>query len=154
MALIDHIQDAVHKFIPQKKETYPKPLNTQSGGIGHGMQFDDEMPLSKPAIVYYACQLFFTFIAICCFASVAAFQARWKVGPSGLSGFALFVGITSFFLSAFLLTVPVVYDKWDRLVRLARALQEVRVMFILATAGLVWSLLISFITTISGIQIF
>ncbi|QRV75126.1 membrane-associating domain protein [Ceratobasidium sp. AG-Ba] len=150
MALIDHIQDAVHKFIPQKKETYPKPLNTASGGIGHGMQFDDEMPLSKPAIVYHACQLFFTFLAICCFASVASFQAKWKIGPSGLSGFALFVGVTSFLLSLFLLMVPVVYDKYDRLVRLARALQEVRVMFILATTGLVWSLLISFITTISA----
>jgi len=150
MALIDYIQDAVHKFIPQKKETYPKPLNTTSGGIGHGMQFDDEMPLSKPAIVYYTCQLFFTFVAICCFASVASFQAQWKIGPSGLTGFALFVGITSFFLSAFLLVVPVVYDKWDRCVRLARALQEVRVMFILATSGLVWSLLISFVTTISA----
>jgi hypothetical protein len=43
MALIDHIQNAVHKFIPQKKETFPKPLNTSSGGIGHGMQFDDEV---------------------------------------------------------------------------------------------------------------
>ncbi|KAG8690707.1 hypothetical protein FRC09_011876, partial [Ceratobasidium sp. 395] len=118
MALMDHIQDAVHKFIPQKKETYPKPLNTSSGGIGHGMQFDDE--------------------------------AKWKVGPSGLTGFALFVGVTSFLLSAFLLAVPVAYDRWDKLVRLARALQEVRVMFILATTGLVWSLLISFITTISA----
>lgn len=43
MALIDHITNAVHKFIPQKKEEFPKPLNTASGGIGHGMQFDDEV---------------------------------------------------------------------------------------------------------------
>lgn len=150
MALIDHITSAVHKFIPPKKEEFPKPLNTSSGGIGHGMQFDDDMPLSKPAIVYHACQLFFTFIAICCFGGVASFQAKWKVGPSGLTGFALFVGVTSFFVSLFMLLVPVIYDKYDRLIRLARALQEVRVSFILATSGLVWSLLISFITTISA----
>ncbi|KAB5596208.1 Membrane-associating domain containing protein [Ceratobasidium theobromae] len=150
MALIDSITNAVNKFIPQKKDGYPKPLSTASGGIGHGMQFDDEMPLSKPAIVYYACQLFFTFVAMCCFASVASFQAKWKIGPSGLSGFAIFVAVTSMLLSAFLLMVPVIYDKYDRLVRLARTLQEVRVAFILATTGLLWSLLISFVTTISA----
>lgn len=150
MALIDHITNAVNKFIPQKKEEYPKPLSTASGGIGHGIQFDDEMPLSKPAIVYYACQIFFTFLAMCCFASVASFQAKWGVGPSGLSGFAIFVAVTSLLLSVFCLLVPVIYDKYDRLIRLAQALQEVRVAFILASAGLLWSLLVSFVTTISA----
>ncbi|KAF8733994.1 Membrane-associating domain, partial [Rhizoctonia solani] len=158
MALIDHITNAVNKFIPQKKEEFPKPLATASGGIGHGMQFDDDvrsslhwqMPLSKPAIVYYACQIFFSFLAMCCFASVASFQAKWHVGPSGLSGFAIFVSVTLLVLSIFCLMVPVIYDKYDRLIRLARALQEVRVAFILATAGLIWSLLISFVTTISA----
>lgn len=43
MALIDSITNAVNKFIPQKKDGYPKPLSTASGGIGHGMQFDDEV---------------------------------------------------------------------------------------------------------------
>jgi hypothetical protein len=71
-----------------------------------------------------------------------------RVGcPAGLSGFALFVGVTSFFLSLFMLMVPVAYDKWDKFVRLARALQEVRVSFILATAGLVWSLLIRYVSS-------
>lgn len=46
MALIDHITSAVHKFIPPKKEEFPKPLNTSSGGIGHGMQFDDDVSLN------------------------------------------------------------------------------------------------------------
>lgn len=64
---------------------------------------------------------------------------------AGLTGFALFVGVTSFFLSLFMLLVPVIYDKYDRLIRLARALQEVRVSFILATSGLVWSLLIRYV---------
>ncbi|CAE6425653.1 unnamed protein product [Rhizoctonia solani] len=150
MPLIDHITNAVNKFLPQKKEEYPKPLTTATGGIGHGMQFDDEMPLSKSAIVYYACQIFFTFLAMCCFASVASFQAKWKVGPSGLSGFAIFVAVTSLVLSAFCLMVPVISDKYDKLIRLARTLREVRVAFILAGAGLFWSLLVSFVTTISA----
>ncbi|ELU40759.1 hypothetical protein AG1IA_05202 [Rhizoctonia solani AG-1 IA] len=72
----NHITNAVNKFIPQKKEEFPKPLATASGGIGHGMQFDDDVP-----IVYYACQIFFSFLAMCCFASVASFQAKWHVGP-------------------------------------------------------------------------
>jgi hypothetical protein len=39
------------------------------------------MIISKPVIVCHACQIFFAFVAMCCFASVAAFQAKWKVGP-------------------------------------------------------------------------
>ena len=46
-------------------------------------------------------------------------------------------------LSAFMLSVPVAYEKYDKFVRLARALKEVRVGFILTGAGLTFSLLIS-----------
>ncbi|KAI0059161.1 hypothetical protein BV25DRAFT_1829194 [Artomyces pyxidatus] len=108
------------------------------------------MIVSKPAIIFHTSQVFFNFLAMCCFASVAAFQAKWGVGPSGLSGFALFVSITGILLSLFLLLVPVVYEKYDKLTRLARALKEVRVSFILVGAGTTFSLLIAFITTISA----
>ncbi|KAJ1307605.1 hypothetical protein OPQ81_001700 [Rhizoctonia solani] len=138
---LDHINRSrptvpVHSVLQPRLDdgTHRSHHQRASGGIGHGMQFDDEMPLSKPAIVYYACQIFFTFLAMCCFASVAAFQAKWRVGPSGLSGFAIFVAVTSLLL----------------LIRLAQALQEVRVAFILASTGLLWSLLVSFVTTISA----
>jgi hypothetical protein len=46
-------------------------------------------------------------------------------------------------LSTFMLFVPVAYEKYDKLVRLARALREVRVSFILTGAGLIFSLLIA-----------
>lgn len=39
------------------------------------------MIVSKPAIVFHASQTFFNFLALCCFASAAAFQAKWHVGP-------------------------------------------------------------------------
>ena len=39
------------------------------------------MIVSKPAVIFHASQIFFNFLAMCCFASVAAFQAKWKVGP-------------------------------------------------------------------------
>lgn len=85
-----------------------------------------------------------------CFASVASFQAKWGVGPSGLSGFALFVSVSGIFLSAFMMFVPVVYDKYDKLATLAIALKEIRVAFILTGVGSTFSLLIAFVTTISA----
>lgn len=47
------------------------------------------------------------------------------------------------FYSLFLLLVPVIYEKYDKGARLARALKELRVGFILAGAGVTVSLLIS-----------
>jgi len=47
------------------------------------------------------------------------------------------------FLSAFMLFVPVAYERYDKFVRLARALKEVRVGFILTGVGLTFSLLIA-----------
>ncbi|KAK2463495.1 hypothetical protein APHAL10511_004581 [Amanita phalloides] len=85
-----------------------------------------------------------------CFASVAAFQAKWGVGPSGLSGFAIFISVAGMVLSVLMLMIPVIYEKYDKLVRAARALKEVRVAFILTGIGVTFSLLIAFITTISA----
>ncbi|KAI9001548.1 hypothetical protein BD414DRAFT_475006, partial [Trametes punicea] len=108
------------------------------------------MIVSKPAIVFYVSQAFFNFLAMCCMAAVAAFQAKWGVGPSGLSGFAIFVAVAGIFYSLFLLLVPVIYEKYDKGARLARALKEVRVSFILAGTGTAVSLLIAFVVTISA----
>lgn len=122
------------------------------------------MIVSKPAIIFYASQIFFNFLAMCCFASVASFQAKWHVGPcesrlvsrvgeriltaliaAGLSGFAVFVSVSGIFYSTFLLLTPVIYEKYDKFARLARALKEVRVSFILAGAGTVMTLLIAYV---------
>ncbi|KAJ8580787.1 hypothetical protein M405DRAFT_752850 [Rhizopogon salebrosus TDB-379] len=108
------------------------------------------MIISRPAIIFHTSQIFFNFLAMACFASVASFQAKWKIGLSGLSGFAIFVRVSGIFLALFLLCVPVVYEKYDKLTRLARALKEVRVGFILVGSGSIFSLLIAFITTISA----
>lgn len=124
-----------------------------SGGISnsHGISaFRNDMIVSKPAIVFYVSQIFFNFLSMACFASVAAFQAKWNVGPSGLTGFTLFVTILGMFLSAFMMFVPVIYEKYDKLARLARALKELRIGFILTGIGTGFSLLIAFIVTISA----
>jgi hypothetical protein len=118
------------------------------------------MIVSKPAIVFYASQIFFNFLAMACFASVASFQAHWGVGPctlfpfgtrhideptipAGLSGFAIFISVAGMLLSSFMLFVPVLHEKYDRFTRLARAFKEVRVGFILTSAGVTASLLIA-----------
>ncbi|KAI0749857.1 hypothetical protein C8Q80DRAFT_651304 [Daedaleopsis nitida] len=108
------------------------------------------MIVSKPAIVFHVSQVFFNFLAMCTMAGAAAFQAKWKVGPSGLSGFAIFIAVTGILYSLFILLVPVVYEKYDKGARLARALKEIRVGFILSGAGSAVSLLIAFIITISA----
>lgn len=47
--------------------------------------------------------------------------------------------------SLFILLVPVIYEKYDKGARLARALREVRVGFILSGAGTAVSLLIAYV---------
>jgi len=152
MAIVDFIKDNATKYLPQRKQPgIPMPISTSTGGIGVGMaSFEDEMPLSKPAIVFYTLQIFFSFLAMCCFASVASFQKSNGIGVSGLSGLAIFVAVTGLLLSATMLLVPVIYDKYEKLSGLSRAIREDRVHFILASFGIIWLLLISFITTISA----
>ncbi|KZS92381.1 hypothetical protein SISNIDRAFT_486422 [Sistotremastrum niveocremeum HHB9708] len=149
MSLLDTVKDGFQKFLPQRKGSLPPP--THGMGIGNGARpFDDDMIVSKPSIVFHASQTFFTFLALCCFASVASFQAQYKVGPSGLSGFAIFLAVMLIVLSMFMLLVPVIYEKYNKMVRLARALKEDRVAFILTGTGLSCITLISLITTISA----
>jgi len=118
-----------------------------------------QMIIPKPVIVVHAFGVFFAFLAMCCFAGVAAFQSHWKVGPceylficrdltlrvvlAGLTGFAIFVSIFSLLLSLFMLLVPVAYEKYDKMIRLARALQEVRVGFILSGTGVTLTFLLA-----------
>ncbi len=119
-----------------------------------------QMIISKPAIIFHIGQAFFNFLAMCCMASVASFQAKFDVGPcasfnkdryfilltsitAGLSGFAIFISVLGILLPVFLLLVPVIDVKYGRLQRLARALSEVRVGFILSGAGSAIGLLIA-----------
>jgi hypothetical protein len=53
------------------------------------------------------------------------------------------VSISGIFLALFLLFVPVVYEKYNKLIRIARTLKEVRVGFILVGSGCIFSLLIA-----------
>lgn len=146
MSLLDTITDGLRRIVPDNSS---KPSKS-TGGIGHGMIVEDDMIVPKAIIVFHTSQIFFNFLAMACFASVAAFQAKWHIGPSGLSGFTIFLTVMGIFFSAFMMLVPVLYEKYDRFVRLARALKEIRVGFILTGTGTAASLLIAFIDTISA----
>ena len=65
---------------------------------------------------------------------------------AGLSGFAIFISLLGLFISLFMLLVPVIYEKYDKLIRLARAMKEVRVGFILGGAGLTLTFLIRLVS--------
>ncbi|KAK0469956.1 uncharacterized protein EV420DRAFT_1258036 [Desarmillaria tabescens] len=108
------------------------------------------MIISKPAIVFHASQIFFNFLAMACFASVASFQAKYGVGPSGLSSFTLFLTVLGMLVASVMLAVPVIYEKYDKLATLARAMKVLRVGFILTGAETSLSLLIAFVVTISA----
>lgn len=66
------------------------------------------------------------------------------VSLAGLSGFAIFVAVTGMLLSATMLLVPVIYDKYDKLSGLSRAIREDRVHFIMSTFGIIWLLFIRY----------
>ncbi|VDC04806.1 unnamed protein product [Peniophora sp. CBMAI 1063] len=150
MSFFDKIKQGVSNVVPGGRDKVTASTTGGIGGGGGAMGFEDDMIISKPVIVFHASQIFFSFLAMCCFASVAAFQAKWGVGPSGLSGFAIFVSVFTLVLSAGLLAIPVLYERYDRLTRFARVLKEARVAFIFGGTGLVLNLLIAFIVTISA----
>lgn len=70
-------------------------------------------------------------------------RSTWFHSAAGLTGFAVFISIAGMILSLFMVLVPVLYEKYDKFVRLARALKEVRVGFILTGAGTTFSLLMA-----------
>ena len=80
---------------------------------------------------------------------VACLLTNYACSIAGLSGFAIFVSVSGIFFSLFMLLTPVIYEKYDKGARLARALKEVRVGFILSTLGLSVSLLISCVSHMS-----
>jgi hypothetical protein len=61
---------------------------------------------------------------------------------AGLTGFAIFITVVDLVLALFILAVPVIYDKYNKFNRLARAMKEDRVQFILIGVGAITTLLI------------
>ncbi|WWD21095.1 hypothetical protein CI109_105576 [Kwoniella shandongensis] len=109
----------------------------------------EEPSLPRAHLIIHVVAIFFTFLAICTMGAVASFQSKW-FSTSGGTGFTIFLLLLSFLLSAFLLLVPIIYDRWDRLKRPAQFLAQTRTTFILHTFGTFTVLLAAFIVTISA----
>jgi len=62
---------------------------------------------------------------------------------AGLSGFAVFVAVMGIFLALFLLLVPLLNEKFNKLTRVARALKEDRATFVLVGTGTALNFLIA-----------
>lgn len=63
---------------------------------------------------------------------------------AGLSGFAIFLSVIGIFLPLFMLIIPVIYDRYNKFIALARALRELRICLILTGGGSIFSLLIAY----------
>ena len=55
----------------------------------------------------------------------------------------MFISVAGLVMSSFMLAVPVMYEKYDKLTRLARAMKELRVAFVLTGASTGIALLIA-----------
>lgn len=115
-------------------------------------------------------QLFFTFLAICCVGSLAAFQRTWGIGvcesaesllpcalpvsprllAAGLNGFLLFLLLLTWFLSLGLLVPPLVWDRYGKLQLARDFLDQPRNAAILQAAGTVLVAIETIALTVSG----
>ncbi|WVQ93296.1 hypothetical protein IAU59_000364 [Kwoniella sp. CBS 9459] len=125
-----------------------------NNAMGGGNPFLDGPVLEEPSLpkahlIIHVVAIFFTFLAICTMGAVAGFQSKW-FSVSGGTGFVIFCLVLLFILSAFLMVVPIVYDRWDRLKRPAQFLNQTRSTFILHAFGTFLALLCAFIVTISA----
>ncbi|CDZ96593.1 hypothetical protein [Phaffia rhodozyma] len=138
---------------PDQVSTEPKEpprgpaFRNASGGIGNIQYNEVGVPWKDTAL--HGIIIFCTFVGMCCFAAVAGFQAKWSIGVSGLSAFALFFSLFLFFLSSFMLAVPLVFDKFDKMRALAMGLAVPRVQLILRVNGAFWTIILAMATTVS-----
>lgn len=73
---------------------WPPPSLTDStytDGLGPLPPVQD--PDSRFNLITRGSQVFFAFIGLCIYIALAAFQSRWNVGPSFMSGFGLAVNV-------------------------------------------------------------
>ncbi|BEI99472.1 hypothetical protein CcaverHIS631_0405150 [Cutaneotrichosporon cavernicola] len=132
--------------------------NNNDGGLQHLRNAtDDDVPavtynnpsLSMHSILLHSAVIFFTFLAICTMAAVAAFQGKW-FGVSGGTGFTLFLLLLAFLLIIVIFSIPLIYHRWDKGRNIARFLAQPRAMFILHALGTILQAIATFIVTISA----
>ncbi|KAL8280301.1 hypothetical protein RQP46_007218 [Phenoliferia psychrophenolica] len=97
-----------------------------------------------------ALQTFLPFVNLCIYISIAAFQKKWGVGISGLTGLCLFINAQSLLHGALFLATPLLYEKVSFLRGLARGLRQIRIGVIINGVQTFLMVLMALITTISA----
>ncbi|MBW0527158.1 hypothetical protein O181_066873 [Austropuccinia psidii MF-1] len=110
----------------------------------------DDQDTSLIQVVIRGATLFFILINLFIYIAIAIFQKKWQVGPSGLTGLAIFVLLQGFLHALLLLCVPQIYERTDMLRGFARAIRLTRVQFIIYGTQTGLALLLSLTTTISA----
>lgn len=95
-------------------------------------------------------QVFFLLITTFIYIAIASFQKKWKVGPSGLTGLAIFVLVQGLLHALALLLVPQIYERTDMLRGLARTIRLTRIQFIVYGTQTGLALILSLVATISA----
>ncbi|EST07717.1 hypothetical protein PSEUBRA_002816 [Kalmanozyma brasiliensis GHG001] len=117
------------------KADQPKPPAAYSQGIGNApatrpatMNAPDQR-VAKVNLFLRAFQTFFALVTLLIAIWMAAFQAKWVGGPSGLTGLLLFLAAASFFASTVFLVVPIICERsgHKKMKGLTSALSEARV---------------------------
>ncbi|TIB43108.1 hypothetical protein E3P86_00085 [Wallemia ichthyophaga] len=103
--------------------------------------------MSVITIIIRSCQMGSSLLCLIMWAATAGFQAKWEVGPSGLSGLSLAVSLLLLIMSTVLFTIPMLYAKRNMLKNADLFLKERRSAWVLNGAGVLISLLLAAITT-------
>lgn len=96
--------------------------------------------LDRLSLILRGLQIFFALVMLLIAIVIASFQSKWVGGPSGLTGFLLFISIASLLTSVVFVVVPIVYERSDfkTFKGVHRAIKEARVGFV---ANGVWTAL-------------
>ncbi|GMK59348.1 hypothetical protein CspeluHIS016_0703630 [Cutaneotrichosporon spelunceum] len=151
--MMQRLKDARYKFSGAMSSS-----NNNDGGLQHLRNAnDDDTPvvtyynpsLTKMNIFLHSTIVFFTFLAICTMAAVAAFQGKW-FGVTGGTGFTLLLLLLGFLLAIALFSIPLIYHRWDKGRTVARFLAQPRSTFILHAFGAILQAVATLIVTISA----
>lgn len=121
---------------------------TTGGGGGGSILDDDDIGILQVSI--RSATVFFILINLFIYIAIAGFQKHWGVGPSGLTGLALFVICQAFLHALAFLVVPQIYERTDTLKGFARAIRLTRVQFIVYGTQAGFTLILSLVSTISA----
>lgn len=110
----------------------------------------DDEDTSPIQIAVRSLTLLFLFINLFIYIAIAVFQKKWNVGPSGLTGLAIFVLVQGLIHALVMLLVPQIYERTDMFRGFARAIRLTRIQFIVYGTQTGLALILSLVSTISA----